>query len=438
MAECVRDKTIIHIACQLCGKMDNLMICGGCKRTWYCGKEHQKYDWKYHKKKCKRTRQEHEQQDAEEESGQGSINSNGMSTSFRNPRVTGLRDSSVVFPSSIDDDKSMNNSKATESVFTSGSVSRLERLNLEENTEEKEESAVNGTPKDFFIQDDIRELKPFTTESVKQNISQKSSDTNSANTMAPTTDDEEFDTSKTYFSVLETRTKMLADYACNCLNRYGICVIDNFLGNSKGLEILNQVKDMHQAGIFKKGQLMNSNKNSNSKHVRGDILTWVDGSEEGCQDIGFLISSMDAVVLKCAGKLRNCTVNGRTKGMVACYPGGGTQYLRHVDNPNDDGRCITCIYYLNKDWDAKKYGGLLRIYPEGEDRVASIEPLFDRLLFFWSDRRNPHEVMQAFKTRYAITVWYYDADQRERAVKKHRGAAKSEIVPLLTGQTRKE
>jgi Rps23 Pro-64 3,4-dihydroxylase Tpa1-like proline 4-hydroxylase len=34
----------------------------------------------------------------------------------------------------------------------------------------------------------------------------------------------------------------------------------------------------------------------------------------------------------------------------------------------------------------QKYGGLLRIYPEGEDRVASVEPVFDRLLFFWSDR----------------------------------------------------
>ena len=37
--------------------------------------------------------------------------------------------------------------------------------------------------------------------------------------------------------------------------------------------------------------------------------------------------------------------------MVACYPGKGTHYLKHIDNAGGDGRIITCIYYLNKDWD---------------------------------------------------------------------------------------
>lgn len=39
--------------------------------------------------------------------------------------------------------------------------------------------------------------------------------------------------------------------------------------------------------------------------------------------------------------------------MVACYPGNGTAYKQHVDNPCGDGRLVTCIVYLNKNWDSK-------------------------------------------------------------------------------------
>lgn len=73
--------------------------------------------------------------------------------------------------------------------------------------------------------------------------------------------------------------------------------------------------------------------------------------------------------------------------------------------------------------------------------MADIEPLFDRILFFWSDRRNPHEVQPAYRTRYflrilgflniikifcryAITLWYFDANEREAACEKYKNDSK--------------
>ena len=38
--------------------------------------------------------------------------------------------------------------------------------------------------------------------------------------------------------------------------------------------------------------------------------------------------------------------------MVACYPGDGTGYKRHIDNTTKDGRALSCLYYLNKGWQA--------------------------------------------------------------------------------------
>ncbi|XP_038967464.1 prolyl hydroxylase EGLN2 isoform X2 [Rattus norvegicus] len=122
------------------------------------------------------------------------------------------------------------------------------------------------------------------------------------------------------------------------------------------------------------------------------------------------------------------------KAMVACYPGNGLGYVRHVDNPHGDGRCITCIYYLNQNWDVKVHGGLLQIFPEGRPVVANIEPLFDRLLIFWSDRRNPHEVKPAYATRYAITVWYFDAKERAAARDKYQLASGQKGVQVPVSQ----
>ncbi|XP_049281494.1 uncharacterized protein LOC125762910 [Anopheles funestus] len=215
------------------------------------------------------------------------------------------------------------------------------------------------------------------------------------------------------------------DEACRSLirdmNEYGVCVLDNFLGQERGLQVLDEVTGMYSSGVFRDGQLVSNRGGNNLRHIRGDKITWIGGKEPGCSSIGYLINRVDAVITNCKrmknnGKLGRYNIKERTKAMVACYPGSGSHYVKHVDNPNRDGRCITAIYYLNLDWDVRESGGLLRIFPEGcNDRVADIEPLFDRILFFWSDRRNPHEVQPAHRTRYAITLWYLDAEERESA-----------------------
>ncbi|XP_063040447.1 egl nine homolog 3 isoform X1 [Engraulis encrasicolus] len=213
--------------------------------------------------------------------------------------------------------------------------------------------------------------------------------------------------------------KLVLQYIGPCMNSYGLCIVDNFLGNKIGDRILQEVKSIHQGGRMQDGELVCPTPGKN-KSIRGDKIAWVGGNEQGCENIGFLLTRMDKLIMHANGRLGNYKITWRHKAMVACYPGNGTGYVKHVDNPNGDGRCVTCIYYLNKNWNAKEHGGVLRIFPEGKSYVADIEPLFDRLLLFWSDRRNPHEVQPSYAQRYAITVWYFDSEERAAAKRRFR------------------
>ena len=48
----------------------------------------------------------------------------------------------------------------------------------------------------------------------------------------------------------------------------------------------------------------------------------------------------------------------------------------------------------------QKDGGFLRIFPESKPGdYIDIAPEANRLLFFWSDGRNPHEVHPTYRTR---------------------------------------
>ncbi|KAM9317298.1 egl nine homolog 1 [Gastrophryne carolinensis] len=352
--------------CELCGKMEDLLRCGRCRNSFYCSKEHQRQDWKKHKLVCK---------------GNPPNPAASVSLELKQPTKAKAPMAATDSPDTSAQGATSSKPKATQREVVVGGAT-LRAIKAEDYTHPGE-AGVQGSG----LERPNGHAKPL---------------------------------------LLQT---LALDYIIPCMNKHGICVLDNFLGQDMGDRIVSEVKALHSTGHFTDGQLV-SQKSDSSRDIRGDQITWVEGKEAGCKAIGHLMSSMDDLIRHCGSKLGNFRINGRTKAMVACYPGKGTGYVRHVDNPNGDGRCVTCIYYLNKNWDAKANGGVLRIFPEGKSQFADIEPKFDRLLFFWSDRRNPHEVQPAFATRYAITVWYFDADERARAKEKYLTGERSVKIEL--------
>ncbi|KYB26714.1 HIF prolyl hydroxylase [Tribolium castaneum] len=347
-----------NLSCAVCGTKTNLLRCARCKTRIYCSKEHQRKDWPNHRRECAQLALALDKQSPK--SGESSI----------------LNSLSEDLSPHLDFDKT-STEKALKSAKTAMPISG-------ENIIHPKKSVVKDFPEISFQQN------PWSAKGHRKDLD-------------------------------EICRNVIGD-----MDAYGVCVVDNFLGEDKGKAVLKEVLQLYDKGVFRDGQLVSSRGSGDLKTIRGDQIIWIDGKEKSCNNIQQLISQVDAVVMRANrmtnnGKMGMYNINGRTKAMVACYPGLGSHYVKHVDNPNQDGRCITAIYYLNLNWNVRENGGLLRIFPEGwlGDKVADIEPIFDRLLFFWSDRRNPHEVQPAYDTRYAITLWYFDAKERAEACRRY-------------------
>ncbi|XP_004404927.1 PREDICTED: egl nine homolog 1 [Odobenus rosmarus divergens] len=396
--------------CELCGKMENLLRCSRCRSSFYCSKEHQRQDWKKHKLVC---------QGGEGGHGAGQHRHPGPApAAFAPPPRAGGAGAREARKAAPRRDSAAAAENAGPRAAGDAAKAKAKPAVDPAAAASPPRAAAGGQG-----QAAAAEAEPA-----------KEEDPEKTNLYPPSnTPGEGLSHGGGLRPNGQTKPlpalKLALEYIVPCMNKHGICVVDDFLGKETGQQIGDEVRALHDTGKFTDGQLV-SQKSDSSKDIRGDKITWIEGKEPGCETIGLLMSSMDDLIRHCNGKLGNYKINGRTKAMVACYPGNGTGYVRHVDNPNGDGRCVTCIYYLNKDWDAKVSGGILRIFPEGKAQFADIEPKFDRLLFFWSDRRNPHEVQPAYSTRYAITVWYFDADERARAKVKYLTGEKGVRVEL--------
>ena len=95
--------------------------------------------------------------------------------------------------------------------------------------------------------------------------------------------------------------------------------------------------------------------------------------------------------------------------------------MKHIDDAlAHRGRVLTCIVYANPEW-APAHGGALRLHVRSG--VRDVAPLDRRLVLFWSDSRAPHEVLPAHRERYAVSVWFSDAEAVASAAAQERAKA---------------
>ncbi|KAH7730637.1 CBN-EGL-9 protein [Aphelenchoides avenae] len=376
--------------CKFCGvrfgnNSQPLTWCNQCNSVAYCGDEHKNFDWKRHKPFCLQIRREAmrtQSMPTSTTSEDDAASNSGTSDagSKRNERIVETSDPDVQIVESA--------SPKPASVSTSTSRKRA----LESGKKYKDHS------KNVLFKTTLQEhMRSLAATGLALNQHQ----------------------------AIALRLRYIAEHVIRSLNEYGWAVVDNFLGKTHCRHTYNEVESLYNRGLFADGLLVDGRNDFHPKEIRSDQTYWFDGSDsraKDCVTVRLLVSMIDSVIVHFKDRIPPYKISGRSRAMIAVYPGNGTRYVKHVDNPVRDGRCITTIYYCNEDWNLGEHGGTMRLYPETSEVPMDIDPKADRLVFFWSDRRNPHEVLPVFRPRYAITIWYFDHIEKTEALERKKNA----------------
>jgi SM-20-related protein len=180
----------------------------------------------------------------------------------------------------------------------------------------------------------------------------------------------------------------------------GYAVIENFL-DSEIIDALAQ----HSQELKTLGEMHKATTglNSTATNLRGDFIYWIEETA---------LSETEQIYFQSLTTLRNSLNQNLYLGLFeleshfAIYP-PGTGYQKHLDQfIGKDERKISCILYLNEDWDDSD-GGALRLYLNKvqEQPTIDIIPKGGTLVAFLSSEF-PHEVLPAKRERMSITGWF--------------------------------
>lgn len=187
------------------------------------------------------------------------------------------------------------------------------------------------------------------------------------------------------------------------LAEHGWCVTPRFLSPQLINQLAGELRDGSQAGDFHQAGIGRGADHQIDSAVRTDRVCWLDSEDSSPAQREYL-NLLESLRLS----LNRSLFLGlfEFEGHMALYP-PGSYYRKHLDQfKGVEQRIVTCILYLNQDWQVAD-GGQLRLYtdPDNPSLYEEILPIGGQLVSFFS-ARFLHEVMPARRDRQSITGWF--------------------------------
>jgi SM-20-related protein len=181
----------------------------------------------------------------------------------------------------------------------------------------------------------------------------------------------------------------------------GWCAIPDFLDRRGWWPLAMEARLIHAQGGFRHAGIGRGESFRIRPEIRNDRVHWIDPLQASDLQLAWL-QRVELLRQDINRELKLGLFGFETH--FALYP-EGSFYLRHLDRFADAAyRRVTCILYLNDDWQPDD-GGQLRIYlPNGSSHV-DILPQGGTTVFFLSGEFE-HEVLPARRERLSLTGWY--------------------------------
>ncbi|SNR96577.1 SM-20-related protein [Methylobacillus rhizosphaerae] len=183
----------------------------------------------------------------------------------------------------------------------------------------------------------------------------------------------------------------------------GYAVIPEFFPAEFIAALQQEALSLQEAGKLQRASIGKAEQNQLNTRIRGDLIHWLDHTHPSAIQQEFAIS-METL----RESLNQHFYLGlfELENHFAIYPPGAV-YHKHLDQfRGNEERQISCILYLNDQWQEED-GGQLRLYLDGTEAHPYIDvlPQGGTLVVFLSGKFW-HEVLPATRPRTSLTGWF--------------------------------